>query len=196
MISDLSPANLLAIIETDGIRPGVLARLADSWAPLLRAAMTKYEIATPRRMAHFVAQTAHESGRFHYVKELWGPTKAQAGYEGRRDLGNTVTGDGFRFRGRGLIQITGRANYREAADALGLPLLLQPELLERPDLAALSGAWWWHKNGLNALADTGNIDHVSDRINRGRITASVGDANGYTERKLLTEKALSVLGGA
>ena len=106
---------------------------------------------------------------------------------------NTQQGDGFRFRGRGLIQITGRANYRECATALGVPLILHPEALERPDIAATASAWWWADNGLNSLADAGNVDHVSDRINRGRITAKVGDSNGYPERALLTERALRVL---
>lgn len=187
---------LAAIIYYPQIAASLLAGRCAKWLPHLLAAMVRYQINTPLRIAHFIAQLAHESGRFVFTRELWGPTPAQARYEGRLDLGNTVQGDGYRFRGRGLIQITGRANYRAAGIALGLPLEAQPELLERPDIAALSAAWWWHANGLNEIADTGNIDHVSDRINRGRITARVGDANGYAERKLLTDRGLKVLGVA
>ncbi len=184
---------LLGIISYPQAPEALLRTRCEKWCQHLVAAMRKYEINTPQRAAHFLAQIAHESGRFAYVRELWGPTPAQARYEGRVDLGNTQQGDGFRFRGRGLIQITGRANYRECATALGVPLILHPEALERPDIAATASAWWWADNGLNSLADAGNVDHVSDRINRGRITAKVGDSNGYPERALLTERALRVL---
>jgi len=184
---------LYQIIQYPQASEKQLRALCDKWVPHLQAAMEKYAINTPTRMAHFLAQIAHESGRFAYVRELWGPTAAQARYEGRGDLGNTQAGDGFRFRGRGLIQITGRANYRECATALSLPLILHPEALERPDIAALASAWWWSDNGLNELADAGNVDHVSDRINRGRVTKPVGDANGYAERLALTERALKAL---
>ena len=184
---------LYQIIQYPQASEKQLRALCDKWVPHLQAAMAKYAINTPIRMAHFLAQIAHESGRFAYVRELWGPTAAQARYEGRGDLGNTQAGDGFRFRGRGLIQITGRANYRECATALGLPLIIHPEALERPDIAAMASAWWWSDNGLNELADAGNVDHVSDRINRGRVTKPVGDANGYAERLALTERALKAL---
>ncbi len=186
----LTVDKLADIIRHPQLPGHLLQQRCARWLPHLLAAMSKFDINTPQRVAHFIGQVAHESGRFVYTRELWGPTPAQARYEGREDLGNTVAGDGFRFRGRALIQITGRANYRRAGAALGLPLLLQPEIVERPDVAALVSAWWWDDNGLNALADAGNIDHVSDRVNRGRITARVGDANGYAERKTLTEKAL------
>ena len=79
--------------------------------PFLEKYCKEYEINTPLRLAAFIAQIAHESGDFKYTREIWGPTKAQIGYEGRLDLGNTVPGDGKRYRGRGLIQITGRSNY-------------------------------------------------------------------------------------
>src|SRR3990172_4830059 len=83
---------------------------ATEWLSAIEAAMIEFNIDTPQRKAMFMAQIGHESGGLHYTVELWGPTDAQRRYEGRIDLGNVVTGDGFKFRGRGLIQITGRAN--------------------------------------------------------------------------------------
>lgn len=190
----ISERSLFLILTYPQITEQMLLARCARWVTPLNEAMAKFAITTPARAAHFLGQLAHESGRFAFVRELWGPTAAQRGYEGRRDLGNTEPGDGFRYRGRGLIQVTGRANYRDVGKALGVDLITHPELLERPETAALASAWWWQANGLNELADIGNIDHVSDRINRGRVTRQVGDSNGYLERKLLTERALRVLG--
>jgi putative chitinase len=164
------------------------------WEKAINDALEYAEANTLNRAASFIAQTAHESGRFVFVKELWGPTPAQTGYEGRKDLGNTVPGDGKLFRGRGLIQVTGRANYAKCAEALGLPLLVKPELLELPENAAKSAAWFWKTHGLNAIADTLDCDGVSDVINRGRKTVRIGDSNGYAERSRFTKLALEVLG--
>ena len=94
--------------------------------------MNHYQVVGLKRVAGFIAQIGHESGQLKYVREIWGPTKAQTKYEGRADLGNTVAGDGSKYRGRGLIQITGRANYMACGEALGLDLIKQPELLEKP----------------------------------------------------------------
>ena len=94
--------------------------------------MNHYQIVGLKRVAAFIAQIGHESGQLKYVKEIWGPTAAQARYEGRADLGNTVAGDGSKYRGRGLIQITGRANYKACGEALSLDLTNYPELLEKP----------------------------------------------------------------
>src|SRR5690606_17393021 len=90
---------------------GLSASRAQDWYPYVRAACIEFEITAPTRLAAFLAQVGHESGGFVYAREIWGPTEAQKRYEGRKDLGNTQPGDGSRFRGRGLIQITGRANY-------------------------------------------------------------------------------------
>jgi len=106
-----------------------------------------------KRVPEFIAQVAHESGAFQWLREIWGPTPVQATYEGRADLGNTQPGDGFKFRGRGLIQVTGRANYAACALALDLPLLDQPELLERPMVAARSAGWFWQTHKLDAVDD-------------------------------------------
>ena len=94
-------------------------------------------------LAAFLSQVAHESGSFHHVREIWGPTKTQRGYEGRSDLGNTQPGDGKRYLGRGYIQITGRANYRRYGKKLGIDLENNPELAERPDIAARVAVEYW-----------------------------------------------------
>lgn len=182
----MTPAELAACLDCP------LAR-AKRWAEPLTQAMVACGITTPARITAFVAQIGHESGRLRYVREIWGPTKAQRGYEGRADLGNTQPGDGFRYRGRGLIQVTGRANYRVIGQALGADFEAQPELLEQPDYAALSAAHFWSSHGLNELADAGDFEGISDVINIGRKTKKVGDANGYAERLAIYQRARHIL---
>lgn len=159
--------------------------VAGIFVPVLNAAMVHYQIIGPKRVAAFIAQIGHESGQLKYVKEIWGPTAAQAKYEGRKDLGNTVVGDGTKYRGRGLIQITGRANYMACGEGLGLDLINQPELLEKPQHACMSAAWFWAIKGLNTLADAGEITKISKRIN--------GGSNGLQDRLALYKKACEVL---
>src|SRR5258707_58804 len=126
--------------------PNAGHRATDFLTPL-RDAMREFSIdASPEREAAFLAQIAHESGELRYVHEI----ASGEAYEGRHDLGNTEAGDGVRFKGRGLIQVTGRANYAACGLALDLPLLFHPELLESPDNACRSAAWFWDKHGLNA----------------------------------------------
>ena len=153
--------------------------------PVLNAAMGHYQIVGAKRVAAFIAQIGHESGQLKYVKEIWGPTAAQARYEGRKDLGNTVAGDGSKYRGRGLIQITGRANYMACSEELGLDLIKQPELLEKPQHACMSAAWFWATKGLSTLADAGQFDKITQRINGGQ--------NGAADRQSLYARALKVL---
>ncbi len=149
---------------------GLSEKAAARWHGLLWAAMEQYEITTPARKAAFIAQTGHETLGFLYTQELWGPTAAQSAYEppGKKAaaLGNTQPGDGYRFRGRGLIQITGRANYLTCGHALSVDLLANPELLTN-ELAAQSAAWWWHAHGCNAIADGGDFEALTRRINGG-----------------------------
>lgn len=159
---------------------------AQHFAPHLTAAMARYEIDTPLRQAHFLAQIGHESGRLQHTREIWGPTEAQKRYEGRKDLGNFAVGDGSRYRGRGLIQVTGRANYAKASAALGPDFVAKPELLEQPEWACLSAAEFWHRNGCNELADKDDVVALTRRIN--------GGTNGIDDRKRLLEKARNVLG--
>lgn len=156
------------------------------WAEPVTRAMTRYEIDTVLRQAAFLAQIGHESGNFVFTREVWGPTPAQAKYEGRVDLGNTEPGDGFRFRGRGLIQITGRANYEACGRALGLPLLEEPQLLEEPEFASTSAGWFWcDLKRLNALADRGEFETITRRIN--------GGTNGAADRGVRYQRALDAL---
>jgi putative chitinase len=145
-------------------------KFAERWYGPLCAAMESYEINTPTRIAAFIAQTGHETQGLIHTQELWGPTPAQKGYEppGRKAamLGNTQMGDGYRFRGRGLIQITGRANYQACGKALTVDLLINPDLLAN-ELAARSAAWWWLAHGCNAIADGGDFEALTKRINGG-----------------------------
>lgn len=152
--------------------------------PFIEPAMAEFCINTPRRKAMFLAQVGHESGGLHYLREIWGPTPAQFRYEGRADLGNMFPGDGSKFRGRGLIQITGRSNYFDCGNALNLPLQDHPEQLEQPVNAARSAAWFWQAHGLNELADNGDFMVITKRIN--------GGLNGYAQRLALYEKAQAV----
>ena len=125
--------------------------------------MNRSQIVGCKRVAAFIAQIGHESGQLRYVKEIWGPTAAQMRYEGRADLGNTQPGDGSKYRGRGLIQITGRANYKACGEALGLDLINHPELLEKPQHACMSAAWFWATKGLSPLDDEGGLEGLTER---------------------------------
>lgn len=158
---------------------------ACTFAPLLTAAMEEFGIDTEARQAAFLAQIGHESGGLHWLVELWGPTATQLRYEVRQDIGNCEPGDGYKYRGRGLIQVTGRANYKAAGDALGVDLVANPERLGEPELACRSAAWFWKAHDLNSLADAGDFEKLTKRIN--------GGLNGYPERLSLWEAAKEAL---
>jgi len=175
----VTAAQLRAILPLAGAR-------ADLFAPPLAAAMLQFEINTPTRAAAFLAQTGHESGQLRLLREIWGPTPAQRRYEGREDLGNTEAGDGKRFMGRGLIQVTGRKNYVLCGFGLHLDLITHPELLEQPEYAAASAGWYWHVHGLNKFADAGDFVGLTHAIN--------GGTNGIAGRRALWAKAKTVLG--
>jgi putative chitinase len=158
---------------------------AKTFLPFLEDAMHEFEINTAKRQAAFLPQIGHESGGLHWLVELWGPTPAQERYETRYDLGNIAPGDGFKYRGRGLIQLTGRGNYERCGQALGVDLIANPELLGEPALAARSAAWFWQTHGCNELADAGDFERITRRIN--------GGLNGYPERLGLWEAAKAVI---
>ncbi|KRP60765.1 glycoside hydrolase family 19 protein [Pseudomonas trivialis] len=157
----------------------------------LNDASARYEINTAKRWAAFLAQIGHESGQLRYVRELGSDqylSKYDTGTLAAR-LGNTpqADGDGQKYRGRGLIQITGRRNYVACSQALfdDDRLLQHPELLEQPQWACASAAWFWQSNGLNALADTDQFTAITRRIN--------GGLNGLEDRLQLWARAKAVL---
>lgn len=170
----MTGAQLLAILPFAGQRAALYL------APLNNA-MREFGIDTPARQASFLAQVGHESAQLRYVREL----ASGAAYEGRSDLGNVVAGDGVRFKGRGLLQVTGRANYAACGVALGLNLLAAPQLLEQPVAACRSAGWYWQSRGLNRLADAGDQERVTRRIN--------GGVNGLADRLALFQVARKVL---
>lgn len=136
---------------------------ACKFEPFINEACEKFEINTPIRQLCFLAQVGHESGSLFFTEEL----ASGAAYEGRKNLGNTKKGDGVRYKGRGLIQITGRSNYKSVSDALGIDFIKSPELLggknankctqDQLKNAVMSAAWFWDTRKLNAIADSINI---------------------------------------
>ena len=146
--------------------------------------MVQFGITTPARQAAFLAQCLHECAEFHYLYEL---ASGQT-YEGRRDLGNTQPGDGVRYKGRGLIQITGRANYAKVGTAMGQDFIGHPEQLEQPAFAVESACWWWQQHRLNELADDGDFLHITKVIN--------GGVNGLADRTMYWGRAKKALGVA
>lgn len=188
--------------------------VAGFFLPALNRAMARFKIDSRVRQAAFLAQAGHESGQLRNLVEnlnysaealvrTWPsrfttesaaacarqPEKiANTVYSGR--MGNTRLGDGWRYRGRGLIQLTGRANYASAGVGLALPLEDQPELLEQPEHAAMSAAWWWVKHGLNELADAGRFQDIGSVINTGKPGRV---PHGAAERKALYDRAMEVL---
>jgi putative chitinase len=181
------------------------------WGEPLQAAFNKYDISNVKRQAAFLGQCAHESGNFKTLQEnlnysaeglmkTWPsrfPTKDIADqyarqpakiagkvYNGR--LGNTSEEEASRYLGRGLIQLTGKENYDNCGKGIGVDLINQPQLLVEPNYAAMSAGWFWNKKGLNALADSGDFETMTKRINGGLI--------GLDDRKAKIAKALSILG--
>jgi predicted chitinase len=184
MVSD----EQLAAIVPDGP-----AARRGRFLPFLQAAMTEFAIDRPAREAAFVAQLAHESGQFRFMEEIWGPTDQQRRYEPPDDLaarlGNTQPGDGRRFKGRGPIQITGRANYQRFGALLDVDLLAEPERAALPELAFRIAGLFWAKKGLNQLADLATDDafrEITRRIN--------GGFNGLEDRQRFYAAARVVLG--
>jgi len=147
----------------------------------LNKTMDEFEINTPARQAAFLAQVGHESGQLRYVREL----ASGAAYEGRQDLGNKQPGDGVKYKGRGLIQITGRANYMALMMALDINCVENPEVVEEPENAARSAGWFWSTHKLNDLADKGDFIGITKLIN--------GGTNGLVDRQELYNRAKEVL---
>lgn len=200
----INQQQLLQILPNAGPVAGV-------FVPALNTAMGKYSITTPARVAAFLAQVGHESGQLTALVEnlnysaqalmaCW-PNRFNAAlanqvarqpqkianivYADRMGNGSAASGDGWTYRGRGLIQVTGRANYAKCGEALGLDLIGNPDLLAQPVNAALSAGWFWSANGLNGLADAGNFTQITQRVNGGQ--------NGAADRLAIYQRALKVL---
>lgn len=180
----ITAQQLLQILPSAGKQAGV-------FASALNLAMDRYQINTTLRMAAFIAQVGHESGQFRYVRELGGDqylSKYDTGTLAKR-LGNTpeADGDGQKYRGRGLIQITGHTNYLACSKALfgDDRLLRTPELLEQAEWACKSAAWYWNSRDINTPADAGDFKTVTRRIN--------GGLNGLAERLEFYKRAKKVL---
>lgn len=188
----------------------------------LNDALEAASIDTPARVAAFLAQAAHESAQLTRLEEnlnysaerllalfssrlnafdttaLAHKPEAIANrlYGGRMGNGPEASGDGWRFRGRGIFQVTGRDNYRACSIAIcgdADTLLVNPEFLADPDYACMAAAWFWGENRLNRLADAGDFDGISDTINRGRKTAAAGDATGFADRVAFWKRAIGAL---
>jgi len=153
----------------------------EKYIPFLNRYMKHYRINNDNRIAAFIAQIGHESGQLKYNQEI----ASGKAYEGRKDLGNIQAGDGVRFKGRGLIQITGRSNYEKAEKALDIDCVKYPELLEQPEWAVKSACWWWQSHGLNEIADNGDFRMITKIIN--------GGYNGWDDRYKLWLNAQSII---
>lgn len=141
----------------------------------------EFGIDSPQRWAHYLAQIAHESAELRYSEEI----ASGKAYEGRTDLGNVIKGDGVRFKGRGLIQLTGRTNYTTYKAFCGFDVVKQPELLAKPVGAIRSSMWFWKSNGLNELADRDEFTAITKRVN--------GGTNGIEDRRKYLARAKKVL---
>jgi len=185
--------------------------MAEKWAIPLQFVCDKYEINTPERVAGFLAQVGHESGGLRFTVEnlnyradaltrVWPsrfppgiaesyamqPEKiANRAYADRMGNGNEASGDGWKYRGRGLIQLTGADNYADFSLSADNEALSDPDSVAEPELAALSAGWFWSRNGLNALADAKDIVGMSRRVN--------GGANGLDDRQMRYSRLISCL---
>ena len=158
-------------------------KVTEGLAKYLAAEMDKAGINTKLRIAHFLAQLGHESDHFRTLREY----ASGAEYEGRHDLGNVKAGDGKKFKGRGPIQITGRANYEKYGKKLGIDLVKKPELAETPEVGVKIAILYWSDHGLNALADKDDIRGITKRIN--------GGYNGLNSRIAMLENAKRAIRG-
>jgi putative chitinase len=173
---------MLTAAQLSAIMPALPAARRDTFMPFLQEALHEFSIEPPARAAAFLAQLAHESGQLRFMEEIWGPTAAQKRYEPvtslATTLGNVATGDGRRFKGRGPIQITGRANYRRYGALLAVDIEAEPQLAAKPELAFRIAGLFWSRNGLNELADEVSVEafkRITKRIN--------GGLNGLADRE-------------
>jgi putative chitinase len=185
---------------------------AGEWIDAINETFEKFDISTPERQACFLGQCAHESGGFTALSEnlnysaaslcrVWpkrfptmndgqncekNPQKiANKVYASRMGNGDEESGEGYAYRGRGLIQLTGKSNYEACGKALGVDLVENPDLVATPQYAALSAGWFWNKNKLNAYADKNDMEGLTKKIN--------GGTHGIEDRVARTQAAIDVL---
>lgn len=193
---------MLSTAQMKTVLPKMNWEKAGTYIPFIASVLPKFGIDTPLRKAHFLAQVAHESGALQYSQEnlnysaealrrVFGkyfPTielaKAYAHkpekianrvYANRMGNGNEASGDGWKFRGRGLIQLTGKENYQKFGADNGIDCVKNPDMLLQPEWAIASAGWFWKKRNLNAYADANDIVMVTKRIN--------GGVNGLNDRQ-------------
>jgi predicted chitinase len=176
------PPGGITVEALRAVMPNLPAAKAAEYLPLLNAAMAEAQITTPQRQAAFLATLAHESAEFRYFEEIGNGRQ----YEGRRDLGNTQPGDGPRYKGRGPIQITGRANYRAAGQALGIDLEGNPRAAAEPAVGFRTAGWYWTTRNINEAADAGDFRQVTRLVN--------GGYNGMADRQRYYDAARRALG--
>jgi len=178
--SILGPVTLAAVLRKLGAPAGTARPLAQGVAALEGAVILDSGL----RLAHFLAQSGHETLGFTRMVEIWGPTPAQRRYEGRADLGNVRAGDGYRYRGRGVLHVTGRDNYARFGAIVGVDIEAQPERAAEPAIAMALGGAYWTSRRINAAADRDDVEAVTRLIN--------GGLNGLDDRtqRLARAKAL------
>jgi predicted chitinase len=167
--------------ELRQIMPNCAAAKRADYLPFIQQAMQEFQITSYLREAAFLAQLAHESGELRYMEEL----ASGSAYEGRKDLGNTQPGDGKRYKGRGPIQLTGRANYKKYGDLLGIDLINNPTVAATKEVGFRIAGEFWSLNGLNGLADQQDFKQITKRIN--------GGYNGLDDRTKYYNRAKQVL---
>ncbi|POY34850.1 chitinase [Solitalea longa] len=179
----ITTEQLAAIIKPTKYEQAQLEKITESIAQTF----DRYDISTPLRACHFLAQVLHESSAFKFTVEIWGPTPAQRRYDTRVDLGNSpeLDGDGFKFRGRGWIQLTGKTNYKLATTEFGQDFISDPSLIHDYPWAALVSGWFWKRKKLNDLADLDDITSITKKVN--------GGFNGFDDRKMWLAKSKAVL---
>lgn len=185
---------------------------AEEWIDAINETFDRFDISTPERQACFLGQCAHESGGFATLVEnlnysaaslcrVWpkrfptvtdgqncerNPQKiANKVYANRMGNGDEESGEGFKYRGRGLIQLTGKSNYEACGEALGVDLMENPDLVATPKYAALSAGWFWDKNNLNKFADANDMTGLTKKIN--------GGTHGLDDRVARTQAAIDIL---
>lgn len=171
IIGGLTMTALLLALCSRTAPAGRLEQLGPALAQYMRGS----GVWSALRIQHFLAQAMHETGGFRYLQELWGPTPAQRRYEGRADLGNVRAGDGQRYLGRGIFQLTGRANYRDFGSKIGVPLENEPARAADPVVSVQIAVAYWLDRSINAKADADDLEGVTRKIN--------GGLNGLADRR-------------